>query len=52
MYGVGSSRGVVANVLDSSIVVSEFDFHSHNSIHLRNNSLMIWINAFISPAVD
>ena len=33
-------RGVVANVLDCEIVVSEFDLHFRYDIHYRTNSLI------------
>ena len=38
-YQIGSSRGVVANMRDGNIVVSEFELQSRSYIHFRTNTL-------------
>ena len=35
----GHPRGVVVNILDCSIIVSEFKLQSHSSVHFRTNIL-------------
>ena len=47
----GSSRGVVANVLDCDIILSEFEHQSHNYVHFRTNTLGKGINPLIPPAI-
>ena len=37
---MGSSRGVVANVLDYDIVVYEFELHPRYYVHFRTNTLL------------
>ena len=37
--GVGNPRGVVVNMLDCDIVVSEFELQSHSYVHFRTNTL-------------
>ena len=36
---IGSSHGVVANMVGCDIVVSEFDLQSHHYVHFRANTL-------------
>ena len=38
MYEVGSSGGVVANVLESDVVVSKFKLQSYSYVHNRTNT--------------
>ena len=43
----GSPHDVVVNVLDSYIVVSEFELQSGNYVHFRTNTLEKGMNPFI-----
>ena len=46
----GCLSGVVANVLNCDIVVSEFKLQLRNFIHFRTNTFEIGMNPFITPA--
>ena len=46
----GNSRGIVANVLDCDIVVSEFEHHSPYYVHFRTNTLGEGVNPLITPS--
>ena len=46
-----SSRGVVANALNSNIGVSEFELQSRYYVHLRTNTLGKGMNTINLPAV-
>ena len=48
----GSSRGVVDNVLDCDIVVSEFELQSRYDVHFRSNIIKKISNLLISQDVD
>ena len=54
MYNVheGSPYGVVANVLDSDLVVSEFEFQSRYYIHFRTSALEKGMNLLLHPAMS
>ena len=45
----GSPRGLVANVLDDNIVVSEFEVQSYYYVHVQTNTLGKGINFLIPP---
>ena len=44
-------RGVVANVLDCDILVSEFELQLHHNIHFRTNTLEKGMNPIIPVAM-
>ena len=47
---MGSSRGIVAYVLDGKIIASEFEFKSRDYLHLRTDILVKGRNlSHISP---
>ena len=46
-----SAHGIVANVLDCDIVVSEFELKSSYYIHFRNNTLKKGMNPLIPPVM-
>ena len=50
-FGGGSSRGVVAKVLDCNIVASEFELQSSYYVHLRTNTLGKDMNLLILLAM-
>ena len=55
MFGVWLSyRGVMANVLDSDIIVNEFECESCHLFHFQTNTLGKGMNFFIPPlpAID
>ena len=43
--------GIVVNVLDCDIVISEFEFHSRYYVHHRTNTLKKGMKAFIFPQI-
>ena len=43
--------GVVANVLDCDMIVSEFKLQSHYNVHCWSNTLGKGMNTFISPDI-
>ena len=49
--GGWSPRGVVANILDWHIIVSEFDFLSCYYVHFRTNALGKGMNSLIPLAM-
>ena len=50
-YMISEDRGVVANVLDCDIVVSEFALQSYYYIHFQTNTLEKYMNSiFLTTA--
>ena len=47
-----SLRGVVANVLDCDIIVSEFEIQSRYYVHFQINTLRKGMNLLIPRAID
>ena len=47
----GNPRGVVANVLDCDIVVSEFELLSRYYVHFRTNALGKGMNFTYLPVI-
>ena len=45
----GKDRGVEANVLDCSNIVSEFELHSRYYVHFETNTLWKYMNPLICP---
>ena len=46
------SRGAMVKVMDSEIVVSEFELQSRNYVHFRTNTLGKVMNPLILPAMS
>ena len=52
LYQWKSLQGVVANILDSDIVVSELEIWSRYYVHFRTNTFLKDMNSLCPPALD